>query len=329
MTPNQIEAVARDLVHAVRGAQTQSAFSRRIGYKSNIVHRWESGKCWPTASTFLSVCLRGRPALANIFEQFFKRQPAWFDARAPFSRESIAAFLRDLRGRAPVATLAERTGYNRYSVGRWLRGSAEPKLPEFLALVDAASRRLLDLLALIADPSRMPTISKRWRELEQARALAYDSPWSHAVLRALELEGYRRTARHGERWLANRLGISVAQVGAGLERLATTNQIRKQRGKWRAGRVIVVDTSQDAARSRELKAAWASVALERLRAGAPGNYGFSLFAASRKDIRRLRDLHLEYVRAMQNLIAESTPGECVGLYCAQLLDLSAVENALG
>ena len=33
-----------------------------------------------------------------------------------------------------------------------------------------------------------------------------------------------------------------------------------------------------------------------------------------------------YVRAMQTLIAESTAGECVGLYCAQLMDLSVVGN---
>jgi hypothetical protein len=36
----------------------------------------------------------------------------------------------------------------------------------------------------------------------------------------------------------------------------------------------------------------------------------------------------EYVRAMQSLIAASSPGQCVGLYGAQPLDLSAVENVL-
>jgi len=31
---------------------------------------------------------------------------------------------------------------------------------------------------------------------------------------------------------------------------------------------------------------------------------------------------------MQSIIAASAPGECVGLCAAQLLDLSAVDNAL-
>jgi hypothetical protein len=45
-------------------------------------------------------------------------------------------------------------------------------------------------------------------------------------------------------------------------------------------------------------------------------------------LRRLRDVHLEYVRAMQTIIAASRPGECVSLYCAQLLDLARTDNAL-
>ena len=61
----------------------------------------------------------------------------------------------------------------------------------------------------------------------------------------------------------------------------------------------------------------------------PGNFGYSLFAISRRDLQRLRDLHLEYVRAMQELIARSQPSECVGLFCAQLLDLAEEGNALG
>jgi hypothetical protein len=69
------------------------------------------------------------------------------------------------------------------------------------------------------------------------------------------------------------------------------------------------------------------VALARLSAGAPGNFGYSLFAVSHGDLRRLRDIHLEYVRAMQSVIAASAPGQCVALYCSQLMDLSTVENA--
>jgi hypothetical protein len=328
VTPDTTPVISADLIRALRGGRTQAEFSRRLGYRSNIVHRWESGKCWPSAASFFQGCARTRPAIAQCFERFFQRKPEWVDARAPFTRASIAAFLRDLRGKTPLIELAQRSGHNRYSVGRWLRGTAEPKLPEFLALIEAASRRLLDFIALLTDPAKMATVSVRWQKVERARAAAYDLPWSHAVLRALELEGYRRCAGSGEQWLAAHLGIDLTDVQRALELLHETGQIGRARGKWRLDQMLSVETSRDPVKARELKAVWADVARARLRSGAPGSYGYSLFSASRKDLLRLRDLHLEYVRAMQSVIAASSPGECVGLYCAQLLDLSLVDNAL-
>lgn len=74
--------------------------------------------------------------------------------------------------------------------------------------------------------------------------------------------------------------------------------------------------------------AWTRTAAHRLEDGSPGSFGYSLFAVSRADLRRLRDLYLDYVRAMQQLIAASDPAECVGLYCSQLLDLGKKDNAL-
>jgi transcriptional regulator with XRE-family HTH domain len=318
------DAIAADLVRAVRGRRTQAALSRAMGYRSNIVRRWEAKRCFPTAATFLTACARLRPMTKQLFVRFFKLEPTWHDANNPFSSQGIAAFLRELRGRTPIGELAGRTDYNRYQVARWLTGKTQPKLPEFLALVEAASRRSLDFIAGIADPSGMPTVGADWRRLSLAREAAYGAPWSHAVLHALELDGCAalQGARQTE-WLAACLGLPVAEVEAGLSVLAASGQIRKVRGAWRPARIFSVDTSHDAARARALKVTWSQVAVDRMRAGAPGSYGYSVFAVSRKDLARVRDLQLEYVRAMQSLISASRPGQCVGLYCSQLLDLAS------
>jgi hypothetical protein len=51
-----------------------------------------------------------------------------------------------------------------------------------------------------------------------------------------------------------------------------------------------------------------------------------LFSISKQDLQRLRGIQLAYVREMQAVIAESEPGECVALYCAQLLDLGRADD---
>ncbi len=202
MTPEISEAIAKDLVKAVRGRRSQAEFSRRIRYRSNIAQRWESGDCWPTAAAFLSACLLVKPQCARSFHQFFGRLPDWFDPEAPFAPASIASFLRELRGKTPIGELVRRTGYNRYSIGRWLKGNAQPKLPEFLCLIEAASRRLADFVATLVDPTTMPTLSKRWQQLQRACEAAYEHPWSHAVLRALELKAtFSSTRRSRWEWL--------------------------------------------------------------------------------------------------------------------------------
>jgi hypothetical protein len=320
------ESVSKQLVRALRGRRSRVELSRRLGYRSNIVRRWEAGESWPTAADFLQACARVRPRAKQLFAAFFQRSPDWWRESEGFTSDAVAAFLRALRGKTPIGSLAQRTGFNRFSVGRWLTAKAQPKLPEFLCLVEASSRRMLDLIAGLVDPSELPATAEAWARLTTAREAAYSAPWSHAVLRALELDAPSRGRT--EEWIAERLGIEVADVQAGLALLHRTGQIRKLKGRWHIDRVVSVDTSAEPERARKLKAAWAEVALGRLRGGARGSFGYSVFAISRSDLRRLRDVHLEYVRAMQNLIAESSPGECVGLYNAQLLDLATVDNAL-
>lgn len=70
------------------------------------------------------------------------------------------------------------------------------------------------------------------------------------------------------------------------------------------------------------------MALERLERGNAGSFGYSSFEVSHADLKALRDLHLDYIRAMQHIIANSRGTECVGLYCAPLLDLGKIQNGL-
>ncbi len=320
------EQLSRELVRALRGRRSCAEMSRRLGYRSNVVRRWESGVSFPSAVAFLNAHQTLTPRAVSSFELFFGRRPPWY--RGAIDASAVAAFLSDLKGRTAISDLAESAGFNRYSVGRWLSGKADPSLPEFLALVDAASRRLCDWVATLVDPQRIPSLANTWAQLQLARDAAYSEPWSHAVLRALELDGLPNRANLQVPWLTQRLGIAREQVRAALQVLTQSGQVRLVNGGYRLSESLVVETSRDLERARLLKATWAKVATERLEAGGAGNFGYSLFAVSKQDLAQLRELHLQYVREMQQIIARSTPNECVGLYCSQLLDLATTDNAL-
>lgn len=321
-------AIAVELVRALRGSRSRARLSQRLGYRSNVVQRWESRRSFPTAARFLELHQELEPQRPNCFEAFFRRRPTWFEPERGIDAATVAAFLREVRGKTPAAVLAQSARVSRHRLGRWLSGSAEPKLPEFLCLVDMATRRLPDWLATLTDPERLPSIARAWKQLSLAREAAYTQPWSHAVLRALELQELPPGRTRQIAWVAERLGIGTAEVEAALLVLEQTEQVTRTRRGHTIRERQVVNTGPELQRARELKSTWTQVALQRLDSGAPGNFGYALFAVAKRDLVALRDLHLDYLRAMQQLIAASEPSECVGLYCAQLLDLGEQGNAL-
>lgn len=152
--------------------------------------------------------------------------------------------------------------------------------------------------------------------------LAYANPLSHAVLRALELEEYRSAGHRDAELLTRKLGISRVELDQSLDILLASRQVRRSRRGYRLDRVLSVDTGADPRRARALRLVWTRTAVRRLEQGVPATFGYSLFAVSAADLQRLREIQRAYIREMQSVIAQSTPAECVGLYCFQLLDLA-------
>ncbi len=323
------DRLAAELVRAMRGRRSAAALSRLGGYRSNVVLRWEHGQAWPTAARFFGLCVRLRVDVDRSVSTFLGSRPSWLDTSGFATKEGVAALLRDLRGQSPFLQLASRTGINRYTLSRWMNATAEPKLPQLLALVDALSRRLPDFIATLVDPSALPSMRRRWQKLSASRRVAYDEPLSHGVLRALELSEYKERGFRQAAWLEKKLGMSSEEVERCLRALSRAGQVRRTRQRWIPVSVERVDTRSDPEGAKAIKLAWTELAIDRMRADAPGAYGFSLFAVGREDMKRLRKIHLDYVRAMQSVIAQSENTSCVGLYCAQLLDLDSTSgNAL-
>ncbi|HEX4473924.1 MAG TPA: DUF4423 domain-containing protein [Polyangiaceae bacterium] len=316
------DALSRDLLRALRGRRSQVAWSRRLGAKSNIAYMWESGRRAPTAAKALNAAARAGVDVQDAVRRFYRTPPEWLERGNVTTRDGVATLLDDLRGRTPIGALAERTGRSRFAVSRWLGGDAEPRLPDFLRLLEAASLRVLDFIAVLVDPSRLPSIRNAWSDLQRARRAAYEMPWSHAVLRALELNDYRELAAHEPGFIARRIGISIDEESRCLEMLERTGQITRRGQHLEAARPLAVDTRQNPAAGRKLKAFWSRVALDRIENGdESGLFSYNLFSISEKDYQRLRELHLAYFRELRTIVASSAPAERVIVANVQLFGL--------
>jgi DNA-binding phage protein len=315
------EQMAAELIRALRGRRSQLAFSRRLGFRTNVVHTWEAQRRWPTASRTLNAAQRAGVDPKAALARFYRTAPTWLSAHAPTSPEFVTRFLEDLRGRATIGDVAQRAGRSRFAVARWLKGDAEPRLPDFLRLVEAMSLRVLDFVAALVDPKELPSVRGRWQKLEAGRRAAFDLPWSHAVLRVIELESYQRHP-HRVGFIAEQLGITPDEERRCIEALLGSGQLDWDGSRYRVGAQLT-DTRHYPEAGRRLKIWWTRQALERLERDSEGLFSYNLFAVSERDYERLRELHLAYFRELRSIVAASQPAERVVLAHLSLLPLTA------
>lgn len=318
------EGLAAELLRTLRGKRSQTAFSRHLGYKCNVLYTWESGRRWPTVDTFFRVLAKSKVDWPTQLRLFLGGDPSFLPKKPPIDVKWLVPFLNELRGSVSVVEVARRMKTHRATVSRWLNGKAQPRLPELLHLVDVMSERLLDFLALFVDPGVLSSCSTEWQELCAQREVAYHLPWSHAVMRVLELSDYRALNGHQPGFIGKRLGISTELENLCLERLAAAGLIVKKQEHWVVVQVLTVDTRARPDAGRALKAHWARVGFERLEPLEPNKvdlFSYNLFAVSERDWQRIRERHVAYFHELRAIVAESTPAERVVLVNLQLLRL--------
>ena len=315
------ETLARELLVVLRGKRSQVAWSRRLGYRSNVAYAWESGRRSPTAAETLRAARRSGIDLDEALVRFYGNPPPWLEETDPASPEAVARLLEDLRGNTSVSDLARHAGLSRYSVSRWLSGQTQPKLGDFLRLVEAASLRTLDLVAALVDPELVPTVAPLWKALEARRRAGFELPWTQGVLRAIELDAYQALPAHEPGWIARRLGISLDEEERCIAFLHETGQLTLDTHYREVAFVYAVDTRRHPEIGRHLKVHWSQVAAERVSTGAPGQFSYNIFTVSEADFERIRQMHLAYFRALRSVVAESEPGEKVCVANVQLFAL--------
>jgi transcriptional regulator with XRE-family HTH domain len=314
------DALAAQVMRALRGHRSQIAFSRRLGYGTNVAYTWEAGRRAPTASEMLRAAARvGVDVRAAVTPFIYGQVPDEVAALAPTSPGFVAALLRELRGPIAMRVLAARVGKSVSGVSRILAGTTEPRLPLFFRLIEATSRRLLDLLARLVDVGALPAARDEWRRLEAMRRLAFENPLSEAVPRFLELDQYARLAAHRPGWIAERLGISIEDEARTLGDLAAAGLIRWDGVRWQLDRERSVDTTRfDPRAASNLRGFWTAAAEARIRAGADGQFSYLVFSTDDATLEAIRELHLRYFREMRALVAASPRNRRVAVVNVQL-----------
>ncbi len=306
--------LAAQMVRARRGPRTQTALSRALGYKSNVVFAWEKEHDQPSARSFFRLVEKtgAMPSLDT-----FCRGPS----PDVTTKSGVAFFLEDLAAERKISELSELLGRDRYAVGRWLRGHTDITLGDLLHFIEVTTLVLFDFIKLFVDPEELPCCADSYRRMVAARRAARDTPWAHAVVHLADLPAYRSLPKHEPGWFASRLGVTISEEEVCLNHLVQSGQLSLVEGRYRRIEALTIDTRSDPDATRRLASFWLQEGSKRVLVPGSGRFAFNTFAVNRSDLERIRTLQSEYFRKLRSIVAQSQPTEAVAVATFQLLPL--------
>jgi len=312
------QKAAAELVRELRGARTQKALSRALGYRSNVVFSWESGRDVPSATVLVDLLVKvGRDPRSWLVD--FGRGDVPEEVS---SASHLAAYATSLNKGRSLKELSQVLDQSRYVVSRWLSGKTEIPLPEFLRFVDVTTLSALDLVALLVNPAALPAIAPHYERLQAARRSAQEKPWSHAIVHMVELPSYRELPVHEVGWFASRLNIGLREEAQCLELLVQMGRLTFDGVRYQGTGALAVDTRPDPEATRRLAAFWMHEGAERVLVSGSGRYAFNAFGISKKDLERLGELQRRYFAELRAIVADSPRTEAVAVATFQLFHLA-------
>ena len=321
LVASEVERVATQFLRALRGKRSQQALAKRLGYRGNPITNWERGKRFPTAAETLRLAVVQKVDVEAAFRGFALSIPLTRIGKT----YDVGRWLDGLRGRTPIKEVALRAGLSRFSVMRWFNGQAEPRLPDFFRVLDAITGRLPEWIAALIPIEAVPSLVIRYHQSQAARQVAFDAPWSEAILRLLESRTYKSFPRHVPGWLASSLGISLETETRCMDLLQAAGLLIESEGRLIVNSSGITDTSGGQQATLSLKRHWSQVAASRLTQPTLEHdlFAYNVFSVSAADYVLIRNLLRGVFREIRSVVADSQPEDTVAVINLQAFRLFA------
>ena len=292
------QKAAQEMVRALRGKSTQAALSRRMGFKTNVFYRWESGQ--------------RQIRISELVRLLSVRHSQYRAALWTFSGQSRPvtgleddwdwpSWLKALRGEKSVDALAEELDLKASALRRIFRGDSDPALSRLLPIIQSLTGRIVDFIDIMVDASQISAIQPYWQVVDAQRRIARDHMNAEAIIAALEIEGYRNLREHSNEWIAGRLSLPVPEVEETLKALEQAGAIRRHENRYRVQSHRHVNTRHLPEVWSTLTQFWAERAMDL-----PPEFcrrGYLVFSANEEAIKAVNQIyvsaHYEAVKVIQ------------------------------
>ncbi|MFN9808143.1 MAG: helix-turn-helix domain-containing protein [Deltaproteobacteria bacterium] len=305
------ETTACELIRALRGNRSQAWLSKRMGYTSNVLFRWERGQREPTLGQTLALA----QAVGIDVRRALVRFDACLDPLLPRVLEEmeVGGLLVRASWSQSAAELARQARMTPSALERILRGESAVRLACFLQLTEISTGRALEWISSFVDPARLPSTSQRWARLEAARDAARLAPVTEGMLAILETEAYRALAAHPRGYFASCLGIDEETEDQALALLVQRGWVVRQGGRYEVTQERHVDTRVLPPDTRALlREFWVRHAARRLEERGPAALAsYVVFSASQARLARVLEVMEQAYTEVRAILREPESEDAV------------------
>jgi hypothetical protein len=226
-TEAQFARWAMEVVRSLRAARSARSFSAALGFKSDVVSRWENG----TRDVLAAEVLRAMSVDGHSPWERLRRFDALLaDAASRHGgseHERVACFLRGLCEHRSTAWLASALGLSGRSADRILSGEFNVRFSTLLWMVEVVSGRAVEFVIVLLGDQLSATLLE-WTQQHRARVrLSTDRPLTEAVIALMSIDAWKGRRSEDCQWLAERLMVSTDDVRATLDDLVAAGLVER------------------------------------------------------------------------------------------------------
>jgi hypothetical protein len=310
-----IKGVQKQILRSVRGERSQSQVSGRMGFKFNIVHRWESGKVKVAWADFVKYCHACKVDLKKALAT------AILYKGAPDRADLIIA---RMIGKRDIGGAAKALGVSRFVLADWLNETRSPSLEQLLQIINKL-HLLGDFTSALVDIDSVPSLTAPHRARVQRLKSSRQNPFLFATELCFELADYKKHP-HKEGFVARKLGIPIVVERALIAELKKNDAIELKDGRYVSKESLTVSTSGDFATHKQMMDHWSRRGLEQMaklkEPAEDQSFNFFLFSLSKQAYLKAAEAQKEFLFKIRDYILEDKADpEDVAVLSLQLFKL--------
>lgn len=272
-----IPKLTAEMIRNIRGTKSQSFVNQRLSFKSNQIHRWETGQRNISWLNFVKLCKIRKIPLAPVL---------WNTILYDYPIERTDLLVNHLVLGHTTKQVSRTLDLNYHRVRRWQLMKTEPDLIDVLSLMSLLPGQLENFIIRLCEAGAFAVPKSLVVHSLNPTSVIFRHPIAGALTAVLELDDYQNRDRHSSAEIARLLQTPISEIEECLKALLNSGMVKiDKNGLYKPVEVNIDTSGLDSKNRARLRAFWFERFARQLQSGdlnfsGPSKLSYLLHAVS-------------------------------------------------